>query len=231
LRGRLDSLGTLCEREIVRGGLGALGALVTCGALFAACGSLDTPTRPEPTPAPPSAPVAGQPGPTPTPTLGLPGPAPTPTPEASPGPNPSPTPASPGEGAGSCGAPVPPPLASINVKIHVKGEEAWIIDSTPLVGPDPNYCAQIGYTDGRVLCPVRLEGNAARAPCELYVTGRAKDTGRPGPTWYFNGSLCTGPAMGCKNHPENQFQALVYKAGLVRACGMSGVCGEVTVDR
>lgn len=170
-----------------------------------------------------------QPAPTPTPVLGAPAPAPTPTPEATP--TPSPTPGNPGEGAAGCGDPLPPPLSSINVKIHAKGEDAWIIDSTPLVGPDANYCARIGYTDGRALCPVRPEGNAEREACELYVTGRAKDTGRPGPTWYLDGSLCTGPAMGCKNHPDNQYQALVYRAGLMRACGTSGVCGEVSVDR
>jgi hypothetical protein len=214
----------------VRWGLGLSGALaVGALCLITGCGSLDSPTRPAPAPEPVAVVPTAQPGPTPTPVLGAPGPAPTPTPDATPAP--SPTPGNPGEGSADCGTPLPPPLSSINVKIHVKGEDAWIIDSTPLVGPDPSYCASIGYTDGRSLCPVRLEGNAQREACELYVTGRAKDTGRPGPTWYFNGSLCTGPAMGCKNHPDNQYQALVYRSGTIRACGTNGVCGEVSVDR
>jgi len=221
----------MCERGHVRRELGSLHALAVGALCLAAlaCGSLGSPTRPEPTPEPATPPPAAQPAPTPTPVLGLPGPAPTPTPEATPEPGPSP--GNPGEGAAACGDPVPPELSSINVKIHIKGDEAWIIDSTPLVGPNAAYCAKIGFTDGRQFCPVRPEGNAQREACELYVTGRAKDTGRPGPTWTFGGSFCTGPAMGCKNHPDNQYQALVYRGGLIKACGKNGVCGEVSVDR
>jgi hypothetical protein len=228
----LDSPPAMCERGAVRGGLLVSCVLALAAACLAvACGSLDTPTRPEPTPEPATPPpVVAQPGPTPTPILGLPGPAPTPTPDATPQPSPTPT-ASPGEGASACGTPLPPPLSDINVKIHIRGNDAWVIDSTPLVGPDAAYCAAIGFTDGRSMCPVRPEGNPQREACELYVTGRAKDTGRPGPTWYFNGSFCSGRGVGCENSPENQYQALVYTGGVVRACGMGDVCGEVTVER
>jgi hypothetical protein len=204
-----------------------------------ACGALpnDTGTRPDPTPEPgapaPTADPVANPNPTPTPVLGT-TPKPTPTPSSSPEPSPEPSPSptsGPPEGAGACGSPLPPELSAINVKVHLRGADAWTLDSTPLVGPNATYCAQIGYTDGRSMCPVRPEGNPEREACELYVTGRAKDTGRAGPTWYFNGSFCAGPARGCENHPENQYQLLVYTGGVFRACGKNGVCGEVNADR
>jgi len=116
------------------------------------------------------------------------------------------------------------------VKVHQRGDNRWILDSTPLVGPDAAYCAKIGFTDGRSMCPVRPEGNPEREACELYVTGRAVDTGRPGPTWSLNGSPCGGPP-GCQNHDDNQYQVFAYASGLYKACGRNGVCGDTTVDR
>jgi hypothetical protein len=175
--------------------------------------------------------VAPNPSPTPTPILGgappKASPSPSPTPEPSPAASPTPSP----EGGTACGSPLPPELSTINVKIHLRGPNAWVLDSTPLVGPDVEYCAKIGFTDGRSFCPVRPEGNPEREACELYVTGRAADTGRPGPTWYRNGSFCAGSASGCDNHPDNQYLLLAYGDGLYKACGKNGVCGEVEVDR
>jgi hypothetical protein len=106
-----------------------------------------------------------------------------------------------------------------------------VLDSTPLVGPDVAYCAKIGFTDGRSFCPVRPEGHPERAACELYVTGRAADTGRPGPTWYRGSNFCTGPASGCSNHDDNQYLLVAHASGSYRACARSGVCGEVDVDK
>jgi hypothetical protein len=211
----------------------ALGAALAVSCLLAwACGSLsnDTPTAPAPESSTSPAPTAN-PGPTPTPVMGAPAPKATPTPEPSPSPSATPEPGDSGEGASQCGSPTPPPLSQINVKVHLRGGEAWVLDSTPLVGPDVAYCAQIGFTDGRSFCPVRPEGNPQREACELYVTGRAADTGRPGPTWYFNGMFCTGKASGCENHPDNQYQVLAYRGGKYKACGKNSVCGEVDVDK
>jgi hypothetical protein len=196
------------------------------------CGSLQSPTPlPEPTPEPraPTASATPAPGTTPPPVLSGPAPQPSPTPEPGSTPDPAPTPAAP-QDAGGCGDPLPPELAVLNVKIHQRGDSHWVLDSTPLVGPDAAYCAKIGYTDGRSLCPVRVEGHPEREACELYVTGRAIDTGRPGPTWSVNGSLCTG-RPGCENHPDNQYQVLAFQSGLYKACGKNGVCGDTTVDR
>jgi hypothetical protein len=205
--------------------------LAACCLAASAC-SLGTPT--EPAPAPEPGPPTGStpapnPNPTPTPILGAPAPKATPTPEPGPSPSPSPTPQAP-EGSGGGGAPLPPPLTQLSVKVHQRGDARWVLDSTPLVGPDATFCANIGYTDGRGVCPVRVEGNPEREACELYVTGRAKDTGRPGPTWYLDGSLCTGGGV-CENHPDNQYQLFAIKSGLYKACGKNDVCGEVRVDR
>ena len=212
----------------------ALGTLLAASCLLAwGCGSLpdETPTQPDPTQPVAAAPAPeATPSPTGTPVLGGPAPKPSPTPASEGSPEPSPTPGS-TEGSGGCGNPLPPALTALNVKVHQRGPEAWTLDSTPLVGPDAAYCAKIGFTDGRSVCPVRQEGNTERAACELYVTGRASDTGRPGPTWTFGGAFCTGRASGCENSAENQYQLRIFQGGVFKACGRNGVCGEVQADR
>jgi hypothetical protein len=115
------------------------------------------------------------------------------------------------------------------VAIHLKGPAAWTLDATPLVGPDPAYCAQIGFTDGRQFCPVRPEGHPERVACETWLVGVAADTGRPGPTWQRDGAYCTGPASGCENHGENQYLLRAFAAGTFSACATNGLCGEVAV--
>ena len=201
------------------------------GLLAWGCGSLQSPTRPEPTPDPrPVASTAPAPSSTPTLVLGAPKqPSPSPGPGATPDPSASPTPSP--DAAGGCGSPLPPELSRININIHQRGDSHWILDSTPIVGPDVAYCAKIGYTDGRSLRPVRMEGSPEREACELYITGRAGDTGRAGPTWSVDGSPCTGPPV-CENSPDNQYQVFAYKGGVYKACGnKNGVCGDIVVDR
>jgi hypothetical protein len=101
------------------------------------------------------------------------------------------------------------------------------LDSTPLVkGAD--YCREIGYTDGRIRCPVRPDGHPEREACEAYVVGMAEDTGRTGPTWTRNGEYCDG--HWCENTPHNQYMLWAYDGGLYKACVESGVCGSVEVD-
>lgn len=211
----------------------ALGAAVVASGLLAwGCSQLQSPTQPDPTPDPrPVASTAPNPNPTPAPVLGGPAkPSPTPDPSASPDPTASPTPP-PDSGAAGCGTPLPPDLSRINLNVNQRGDNHWILDSTPIVGPDAVYCAKIGFTDGRSFCPVRMEGDAQRGACELYVTGTARDTGRSGPTWSVDGSPCTGRPV-CENSPDNQYQVIAYQGGTYRACGnKNGVCGEIVVDR
>jgi hypothetical protein len=118
----------------------------------------------------------------------------------------------------------------MNVKIHLRGPARYTLDSTPLVGPDIEYCKKIGFPD-RSICPVRPEDNPDRQACEEYAIGRALDTGRPGPTWYRNGKLCTAKADDCENHPDNQYLLWAYGGGSYQACTEDDVCGTVEVDR
>jgi hypothetical protein len=117
----------------------------------------------------------------------------------------------------------------MNTKIHIKGPNQWILDTTPLVGPDADYCRKIGFTDGRSMCAVRTEGTPDRQACEAYAIGKADDTGRPGPTWYRNGNLCTGED--CANHPDNQYLLLVFLSGTYEACTKDDLCGSVLVEK
>jgi hypothetical protein len=186
----------------------------------------ETPTQPTETPSSPilKVPIPKIPGATPTPS---PTPKATPTPAPTPTPDPEPTPTPDTKG---CGKPLPPEVTRMKVKIHLKGPARWTLDSTPLVGPDAAYCKKIGYTDGRLFCPVRPEGAPDRSACEAYAIGKAKDTGRPGPTWYRNGKLCSSQPNDCENHPDNQYLLWVVTSGLYEACTKDDVCGDVQVD-
>jgi hypothetical protein len=85
----------------------------------------------------------------------------------------------------------------------------------------------------RRCCPVRPEGHPQRVACEEALMGRARDTGRVGPSWTVNGKPCTSPESTviprCTNHPSNQYLVFVYGPGVYRGCAENGVCGEVQV--
>jgi hypothetical protein len=101
----------------------------------------------------------------------------------------------------------------MNTKIHIRGPNRYTLDTTPIVH-DREYCAKIGFTDGRIDCAIRLEGSPDRVACEVYAIGYALDNGRPGPTWTRNGRYCTGEQNDCENHPDNQFLLWAYGGGL-----------------
>ena len=122
---------------------------------------------------------------------------------------------------------MPGPLARLDVKIHIYGASRLILDSTALVGPDSSYCAH-WWTDGRRYCPPRPEGHLELFACDGMIIGKAEDTGRQGPTWYFNEQMCSLPA--CENHPDNQFLVFAYQKGVYKACSETGICGSLTVE-
>jgi hypothetical protein len=158
-----------------------------------------------------------------------------PTPPVVVTPTPTPDPNIPPAGSG-CGKPYPPMITRFTVKIHLKERDSWTVDSTPLVGPNGDYCNSIGFTDGRTICPIRPEGADDRFACELWRTGIAKDTGQPGPTWTVTlkdgtTSYCTGPTGPCEHHPAGPFSVKAFKGGLYKACSEAGACGQVDVDR
>src|SRR5574340_917553 len=129
-------------------------------ALLAGCHTITEELPTQPTKGPSrtvlTIPIPTIPGATPAPTP-KPSPTPTPSPTATPGPTPTPTPT-----AGKCGAPLPN-VSRMNVKVHMRGPTRDTLDSTPIVGPDIDYCRQIGFDDGRSFCPVRPEGAPDRA--------------------------------------------------------------------
>ena len=163
-------------------------------------------------------------------------PAPQPTPTPTPGAVPDDeiivvTPGGDGGGAtsGTCGEPFPPPVSRFNVKVHSHQSDRYLLDATPLVGPDGEYCTRVGFPD-RSFCPVRAEGDPERQACEAAIVGVADDTGRSGPTWTVNGGACDGAdhaGGACVNHGSNQYLAFAYGAGTFRACAASGVCGRI----
>jgi hypothetical protein len=128
-----------------------------------------------------------------------------------------------------CGRPYPPPVTRFNCKVHLKNNVYYTLDSTPLVGHDVAYCASIGYTDGRSICPIRMEGAPDRVACENWRVGKAKDTGRDGPTWTkADGSYCTGPESGCENSPDTQYQLWTYRGGTYTVAAENGASCTVS---
>ncbi len=146
----------------------------------------------------------------------------------------TPDPSWPPSGSG-CGKPYPPPITGWNSKVylHVPYPGYDTLDSTALVGPDPGYCSLIGFSDGRSMCPVRINGDPEREACEAWAVGKAQDTGRPGPTWTNpNHENCLGLTVnGCENHPNNQYELLVYTGGKYKMCAENGICGKVVDDQ
>lgn len=162
-----------------------------------------------------------------------------PTPSPNPTPEVVPLPANPGGGggsgtsglSGSCGEPAPPSLTRVKVTVLNVQPTQRVLDATPLVGPNGAYCRLIGYTDGRLYCPLRPEGHPERSACEALQVGRATDTGRIGPTWTAGGRPCLGRTGGvsCLNHPENQFLVITYGTGTFQACIDGGICQRFVV--
>jgi hypothetical protein len=127
-----------------------------------------------------------------------------------PTPGPTPPPAS------QCTNPDPIPIDHWNVKEHTKGPDKTVIDSTPIVH-SAAYCSSIGFTDGRIDCPVRMEGDPLRPACEAQVVGTPQWTGLPGG----------------RVSPENPYQYFVPRGtiGTVTVCTnvQPKVCGSVQV--
>ena len=87
------------------------------------------------------------------------------------------------------------------------------MDSTPLVGPDGDYCLSIGFTDGRTICPLRPGGS--RRPAGL----RGVEVG------HRQGHR---PARAhLDRHPQGRHDQLLHGAhGTVRAPPGRSVLGE-----
>lgn len=137
-----------------------------------------------------------------------PAPAPTVTPA------PTPTPVSP-----AC-SPTPPALYGIQIKILNAGGYRKTLGATPLVANYDGYCGKVGFDPNQWFCTTRPDGDPSRAACDALAVGRSGDTGRFGPTWYWEGKPCaqTGDQQGCENHPTDQFLAYAKGSGEYAAC-------------
>jgi hypothetical protein len=215
-------------------GAGLFLAVVT----LAACTRLITeelPTQPV-GPGGPSVPA------TPTPTtistpIPVSTPAPTPTPTIIPTPTPSPTgPPTPDPSTSAC-VPEPPPLARVNVKVHSDQGVKKVLDSAPIVcsgGAFEGFCEKMMNDPSRRCCPPRPEGHPQRVACDELLMGRARDSGRVGPTWTLNGRGCVSGDSNalprCVNHPDNQYLLFAFGPGRYSACSEGGACGEIQIQ-
>lgn len=158
-------------------------------------------------------------------------PTPVVTPVAAPTPVPTPTPVA--LPPGLVCDPTPPPLYGINVKVHVStGGTRKTLDSRPVVVNMNGFCGAAGFGSGARFCFTRPEGHPEATACDYLAVGRATDTGRWGPTWYYNGKPCNAGAGedGCQNHPDNQFLVVGRGDGLFEACAAPDIPLSTTPD-
>jgi hypothetical protein len=117
--------------------------------------------------------------------------------------------------------------------LHVKAPEYFTLDSTPIVGPNLPYCTEIGYWDGRDMCPVRLEQGPERRACEawLWATPRTPASpARPGAATSTTGAP-TFAESGCEHNPENPLSLFIQVGGTYQACRGEDICGTIVVER
>ena len=145
-----------------------------------------------------------------------------PTPIVTPVPTPVPTP-TPGSGLppGMTCSPTPPPLLRMHLKIHDDSGDRKVLDSKPLVVNVDHYCDRVGFGDWK-FCDTRPEGDPQRVACDYLVTGKAEDTGRWGPTWFYGKDLCAYAPDTCANHQTEQFMAISKGPGTFEACAATG---------
>ena len=144
----------------------------------------------------------------------------SPTPQPTPQPTPLPTP-TPGLPAGMTCSPTPPPLLRMQVKIHGGDPGRFVLDSKPVVPNIDHYCARVGFGDWK-FCDTRPEGDPEHVACDYMATGRSADTGRWGPTWYYQNEPCS-QSTHCANHATNQFLAIAKGAGNFEACAADDI--------
>jgi hypothetical protein len=139
------------------------------------------------------------------------------------GPTPTPLPAPAGIvlPAGMVCNPTPPPMLRMKFAAWREHGDGMILDSKPIVPNVDHYCERVGFGDWK-FCDTRPEGNPERAACDYLVTGKAEDTGRWGPTWFYGNDLCAYSPDSCANHATEQFMAVAKTTGTFEACAADG---------
>jgi hypothetical protein len=105
----------------------------------------------------------------------------------------------------------------MHLKVHDDSGDRKMLDSKPLVANVDHYCDRVGFGDWKH-CETRPEGHAERVACDYLVTGKAEDTGRWGPTWFYGNDLCAYFPQKCANHATEQFMAIAKAKGTYEAC-------------
>jgi hypothetical protein len=117
----------------------------------------------------------------------------------------------------------------MKVKVQlVNGVDRWQLDARPIVENIDGYCQKVGLGSVNTkYCDTRAEGDPQREACDALVVGRARDTNRYGPTWYYNDVNCSATSIeGCRNHADNQFLVVARGPGRYLACASDDVtCG------
>jgi len=146
--------------------------------------------------------------------------SPTPVPST---PAPTPTPVQPL----ACN-PAPPPLYGFRLSIRDASGYRKTLAAKPLVTNADDYCGKVGFDPNQSFCATRPDSDPLLAACDAAAVGRAKDTGRPGPTWFYEGGPCTTNTaeQGCENHPSDQFLVIAKGSGEFAACAADAI----TVD-
>jgi hypothetical protein len=109
----------------------------------------------------------------------------------------------------------------MHVKIHSDDGGRIVLDSKPVVANVDHYCDRVGFGDWK-FCDTRPEGDPQRVACDYLVAGKAEDTGRWGPTWFYSTDLCSYFPENCANHPTEQFMAIAKTKGTFEACVSEG---------
>ncbi len=145
---------------------------------------------------------------------------------------PTPTPAPENLQTDTYCVPKPGPIHNIRVKVHNDRGYKKVLDARGLVGPDASYCSAIGQPGE--ICVVRNENDPMAVTCNNLIFGKS-DTGRYGPTWFWNDNPCRNAGEGdnepgCRNHETNQFLVYAFGPGVYAACSADGLCNAIEVE-
>jgi hypothetical protein len=83
------------------------------------------------------------------------------------------------------------------------------------------FCERAVGLSGR-FCFTRREGDPDMAACDQAAMG-ISNTGRWGPTWYYDDRLCTDSSPGCKDNSNNQFLLIAKGSGRFSACAADNI--------
>ena len=154
-----------------------------------------------------------------------------------PGPTPTPSSAITLPAGMVCPDPTPPPMLRMQLKIHAVDGNRTILDSKPIV-PNVTATARRSASATGSSATRAWKATPDRVACDYLVTGMSPETGRWGPTWYYQDVLCGTDPTVCVDHPTEQFLTVAKAKGPYEACASEDTpvdpngsrCGEIDVQ-